>query len=368
MWVFFLTIVKDLKRASRDPVGMLAWVLIPLAITALVSLISGNGSPRPQGTLLVADQDNTVASGAILGPFRREPLSGMIQMESVPEPNGRRRLDAGHASALLVIPRGFGQAIFLRQPATLKLFTNPAQRIIPAMIRQVLSTALDGAFYIQHGANLSAAPKIGIHFTTIAAEKTAPVSLAVLFYPGMLILAIFGLGQSLTDDLWKEKAHGTLRRALTSSHGLAAFLGGKIAAAGVLFGLLAALGITAAHFALSAPATNAPLAILWVACSGVGLYILSAILEVFAADERSGILINRLMLFLFGMLGGSFFPFEIMPKWLAAIGRCTPNGWFMTRFKQILDGSVDLASFGIFALAAAVGFVFLTWRVRRWVF
>ncbi|HME09186.1 MAG TPA: ABC transporter permease, partial [Bryobacteraceae bacterium] len=185
---------------------------------------------------------------------------------------------------------------------------------------------------------------------------------------GMLMLAIFGLGQSLTDDLWKEKAQGTLRRALTSSHGLATFLGGKIASAGVLFALLAALGITAAHFALSASAAHAPVAILWVACAGVGLYIISAILQVFTADERSGILINRLMLFLFGMVGGSFFPFEIMPKWLAAIGRFTPNGWFITRLKQILDGSVDLASFGIFALAAAAGFVFLSWRVRRWVF
>jgi len=368
MRVFFLTMAKDLKRASRDPMGLLAWVLVPFAITALVSLISGNDNPRPQGTLLVADEDKTMPSGAMLSPFRSEPLSGMIRLESVSEADGRQRVAAGHASALLIIPPGFGQAVFLRQPATLKLLTNPAQRIIPAMIQQALSAALDGAFYLQHGANLSATPQIDVHFTKIAVERTAPVSLAVLFYPGMLMLAIFGLGQSLTDDLWKEKAQGTLRRALTSSHGLATFLGGKIASAGVLFALLAALGITAAHFALSASAAHAPVAILWVACAGVGLYIISAILQVFTADERSGILINRLMLFLFGMVGGSFFPFEIMPKWLAAIGRFTPNGWFITRLKQILDGSVDLASFGIFALAAAAGFVFLSWRVRRWVF
>jgi ABC-type multidrug transport system permease subunit len=366
MRVFLLTMLKDLKRTGRDPVGLLAWVMIPLVITGLLSLISGGDNARPQGTLLVADQDNTPASAAVIALFRREPLNGMVHLQDVSEAEGRRRMDAGQASALLIVPPGFGPAMFMRRQSSLTLLTNPSQRIIPAMIQQVLSGALDGAFYLQHGANLRSAPQIEVHFTTIAAAKTQQVSLAVLFYPGMLMLAIFGLSQSLTDDLWKEKAHGTLRRALTSRYQLATFLGGKIAAAALVFLLLAAFGITVAHLALSASAAHAPLAILWCGCAGIGLYMLSAILQVFTSDERSGILVNRLMLFLFGMIGGSFFPFEIMPKWLAAIGRLTPNGWFMARFKQMLDGSADLASFGIFAVLAAIGFVALTWRLRRW--
>jgi ABC-type multidrug transport system permease subunit len=366
MRVFWLTLIKDLTLAVRDPIGLLAWVMIPLAITSLLSLISGGGNPRPQGALLVADLDNTLASGAITQLFLREPLNGMIHLEAVSEAIGRKRMDAGQASALLIIPPGFGPAMFLGRRSALTLLTNPAQRIVPAMIQQVLSGALDGAFYLQHGANLAAAPKIDVHYTTIVVEKQTPVSLAVLFYPGMLMLAIFGLGQSMTDDLWKERAHGTLRRALTSRHHLAAFLGGKIAAAATLFLLLAAFGITVAHVALSASAVHAPLAILWCGCAGVGLYMFSAILQVFTADERSGIMINRMMLFVFGMIGGSFFPFEIMPKWMAAIGRLTPNGWFMSRFKAILDGGADLSAFGIFALVAAIAFVALTGRLRRW--
>jgi ABC-type multidrug transport system permease subunit len=275
-------------------------------------------------------------------------------------------MDAGQASALLIVPPDFGPAMFLGQRSALTLLTNPSQRIVPAMIQQVLSGALDGAFYLQHGANLATAPEIDVHYITIAVEKQKPVSLAVLFYPGMLMLAIFGLGQSMTDDLWKEKAHGTLRRALTSRHHLAAFLGGKIAAAATLFLLLAAFGIAVAHFALSAPAAHAPLAILWCGCAGVGLYIFSAVLQVFTADERSGIMINRMMLFVFGMIGGSFFPFEMMPKWMAAMGRLTPNGWFMARLKAILDGGADWSAFGIFAVLVALAFVALTGRLRRW--
>jgi ABC-2 type transport system permease protein len=363
MRVFWLTLVKDCKRLSRDPIGLLAWVLIPVVVTALVSLISGSDNPRPHGTLLVADLDRSPASATLIGLFERAPLSGMIQLESVDEPSGRRRIDQGKASALLIIPQGFAQAFFLRRASKLELLTNPAQRILPAMIQQVVSAYLDGAFYLQRGAPLDT--RIQVRFTKIV-QETKPISLAVLFYPGMLMLAVFGLAQSLTDDLWKEKSFGTLRRALVSGHELSAFLAGKIAAASVLFLLIAALGITLAHFALSASTQHAPTAIAWVACAGAGLYILSAVLQVFTTDERSGILINRMLLFIFGMAGGSFFPFEIMPQWLANIGRLTPNGWFMARFKQILDGQPSLANFGIFALVAALGFVLLARRLRRW--
>ena len=38
------------------------------------------------------------------------------------------------------------------------------------------------------------------------------------------------------------------------------------------------------------------------------------------------------------MIGGSFFPFEVMPAWMARIGRWTPNGLASRNVKQILFG------------------------------
>ena len=43
------------------------------------------------------------------------------------------------------------------------------------------------------------------------------------------------------------------------------------------------------------------------------------------------------------MAGGAFFPFEAMPEWLARIGKLTPNGWALARFKEIVDGVPDPA-------------------------
>jgi signal transduction histidine kinase len=59
------------------------------------------------------------------------------------------------------------------------------------------------------------------------------------------------------------------------------------------------------------------------------------------------------------MLGGSFFPFEVMPEWMARIGKWTPNGWSLLRLREILDGNPDahllaLTALGLFALGGVL--------------
>ena len=51
------------------------------------------------------------------------------------------------------------------------------------------------------------------------------------------------------------------------------------------------------------------------------------------------------------MIGGSFFPFDMMPESLAQIGRFTPNGWALTELIGILR---DTVNWGSLALSAAI--------------
>jgi ABC-type multidrug transport system permease subunit len=69
------------------------------------------------------------------------------------------------------------------------------------------------------------------------------------------------------------------------------------------------------------------------------------------------------------MLGGSFFPFEIMPAWLARIGRFTPNGWALEQLKAVLRDAVEpvqlaLALVGV-VLVGALAFLISMRRLRR---
>jgi ABC-type uncharacterized transport system permease subunit len=69
------------------------------------------------------------------------------------------------------------------------------------------------------------------------------------------------------------------------------------------------------------------------------------------------------------MLGGSFFPFEAMPRWMAAVGRWTPNGQAVARLKEILDGTASAAPLLLASAAMLVPAVlavgFAAGRLRR---
>jgi ABC-type multidrug transport system permease subunit len=50
---------------------------------------------------------------------------------------------------------------------------------------------------------------------------------------------------------------------------------------------------------------------------------------------------GNLLVFPLAMLGGCFFPFEVLPEWLARIGKWTPNGLAVVQFKDVLLGSAN---------------------------
>jgi ABC-type uncharacterized transport system permease subunit len=65
------------------------------------------------------------------------------------------------------------------------------------------------------------------------------------------------------------------------------------------------------------------------------------------------------------MLGGAFFPFEVMPKWMAAVGRLTPNGWALERFKDLLFGEIGMAQLALNTLGLTAVTLLILWLARR---
>ena len=283
---------KDLRRYLADPLAMLLWIGIPLLIGGLITLLMGvQGGPTPEARLLVVDGDDSFVSGALL-----QIMGGayVVVVETTEEAEGRRELDDGEASGLLFIPEDFGEDWLEDRPTELVLLTNPAQRILPGILREMLEVFVDGSFYLQRVAGDEmrdvtegplededvlpdaqvAATAVRINGVVRRIEKylfppaielevvvredgpetgsgedeaTAPVdgdagevaeaepepdhATSLLFLPGAIVMALFFIAQGLSEDLWKERELGTLARARTAPGGMAAFLVGKAAAA-----------------------------------------------------------------------------------------------------------------------------------------
>lgn len=389
---------KDLRRYGRDPLALLLWLGIPLIVGGLVSVvIGGSGEKPPRAHLLVADEDGGRVSDLLARAFGQSEQGRFLQVEKIAQDEGRARIGRGEATALLVIPQGFVASVLKEEPAQLLLVTNPSQQILPQMIEEGLKLFADGTFYahrlvgpqlrtiteqvLQENANFTdeQISKIGVAISqtmqrvekrlfppVISVESSVDqqpagkqTNLGQLYLPGILFMALVFMAEGLSEDLWRERAAGTLRRAACSSTSLFALLGGKLLAGGVviLLSTLAILLVGESYYGM--PLARLPLAAAWSTLAGLVMLLLFVVIQLHASSQRAGSILTNSIVMPLLFVGGSFFPFEVMPQWMAAIGRWTPNGWALAHLKDILFGvesttSLATACCGLVILAAVL--------------
>lgn len=387
---------KDFQRQRRSPAEFVLWFGLPILVGALlVASMGGRGGPRPQAHLLVVDEDDSTLSRFLLGGLSQEASGSFIRAEQVALDAGRLRIQAGQASALLVIPAGFSDAVLRETPCTLHLVTNPAQRILPGFIEESLRIVADAAFYLHRvigddlrafaggpGTGLNTYPDAQIAVfsvrvnqladrltsylsppvvqleTTIAEEeeeKNPQPSFALLFLPGLLFMSLLFMSQGLSEDLWRERGLKTLRRVVVSPVSLSAFLAGKVVYGVALMACTVLLALAIGFLYFRVDATALPLALVWTTFSGATLLLGMMTLQLFVPSQRAGNIASMSIIFPLMMLGGSFFPFETMPAWMATAGGYTPNGWAVLQLKAILARQVQAPALGL----AFIGLLFV---------
>ncbi len=398
--------VKDFKRRLADPAAMAIWIGIPVLLGGLMSMVVniGDGSV-PKARLLFVDQDETLVTKLLAGAAAGGGEEGMLELVEVDLEEGQQRIEAGEASGLLVVPEGFGEAVLLGTPSELRLFTNPAQRILPRILVEGLEMLVELAFYAQRllGEELALfaeGPPEGTDFfgDRVVAEQAVainekvqalegllfpplldfelevieeeaegpPMTLGLLLFPGLLFLTLLFIAQGLSGDLWEEHEAGTLRRVLTTPNGMGSFLLGKVAAGTLLIGLVAAVGLVVGALGFGLPAAGILPAFLWSVLTGAVLLPLFLFLQTLASSYQTGNVVTNMVLFPLMMLGGSLFPFEAMPEGLAALGRWTPNGLALSQFKALLVGDAEVALLARdLAILLGLGGLFLGLTARR---
>ena len=396
--------LKDLRRRLADPAALLMWMALPIILGLLMSLV-GSGGPAPKAHLLVVDEDRTFLSRLVISGAGQGRLADLLELEKVDRAAGRTKIDKGDASGLLTIPAGFQDAVLRDQPIALPLVTNPAQRILPAMIEEVLRTLVEAEFYLQRifGEELRAvADTIGRGagpsddavaalsrafngrvraledtvlppLVMLEAKKTVEVhqtqTFWALFLPGLLFMSLIFTAQGMSLDIWVEKTAGTLRRTISTPRGSGALILGKLLAAMVIMAVavVAALVLGVTMFGV-APA-RAPLALLWGVYAGAALFCYLVVIQALATTVRGAQLLSSMIVFPLIMIGGSFFPFEVMPAWMARIGRWTPNGLAVAKTKEILFEHPSGVSIALAAVAIGLPALAALWigmrRLRR---
>lgn len=389
---------KDVRRVLTDRVALALYLGIPLVIGFLILLLMGGERPQPVAHLLVADEDNTVLSGLFKTVLRSEQASGFVVAEETDRAEGRKVIDHGDASALLVIPAGFQDAVLRESPAQLELVTNPAETIKPMILTVGLDVLVDTVFYLHRilGSELRKVvestdgdeppsdeviseisvqvshvirrvekyllrPAITVEVVADAKDPAGGVPMAQLMLPGIIVMGLFLMAQGLGSDVWAERTAGTLSRFVSAPRAMAALLLGKTLANAVIVISVSAVLLTVGMLFLDIPLTRLPVALAWATLSGVTFVLLFTSIFVHVRTRRSGLVIANCLVFPLLMLGGSFFPAEVLPAWMGSIGRLTPNGWSLERLKDILLDRADaptllIGTAGLLAVALVLFF------------
>lgn len=370
-----------------------------------MSLVIGDSGPAPKAHLLVVDEDRSFLSGLVGAAGRQGQLGQFLQIEELSAADADTKIQAGKASAMLVIPKGFQDGVLREQPTALTLVTNPAQRILPRIIEDGLRITIEAAFYAQRifgpaireivddssratgfptddrVADISRRinrsiqqldgtliPPVITVETRTEAEQTTNFAFGPLFMPGLIFMSLFFVAQSLSADIWVEKEKGTLRRSLSAPQPQGMLLGAKIAASATIMAAVAVVALTIGVLAFGVAPARVPAVFLWTTFGGTALLCYFLLLQVLGSSQRGANLITTMVVFPLIMLGGSFFPFDIMPPWMAAVGRWTPNGMAVTETKALMFGQPEPGAIALAALliggSAAAAFLACLSRLR----
>jgi ABC-2 type transport system permease protein len=389
----------------HDPLTLVTWIGTPLIVGLLLAAFFGREQPKPHGLVLISDRDKTFLSALVLHAYTQDKLGEIFTVQQVPLEEGRRRINSGDGSALVIIPEGFSNAVLGSREATIQLITNPSQSILPGIVESVTSVLVEGAWRLQQlmgddlrrfssdkrpsDADIAAASVRDLHlFTDIRKYLDPPliqvvvkalepnparrqVNIGETMFSSMAFLAVLFLALGMAGDIWKEKAYGTLQHVAVTSGSMAGFLGGKILALWLVFAMVGAVSLLSGRFLIGAQTHGAVFAMLWIAACGGAMYVLLVLLNTFFTSPRGATMLSNLLVMTLSMLGGCFFPFDLMPESLARIGRWMPNGWALLRFKEILAGQVDPLGLAA-AFGAVLGFTALLFAISvrrlRWSF
>ena len=399
----FTSVRKDLLRWMQDRMALVIWLGIPFLIGGLITMMMDSGSGTPTGTLLIADQDDSLLSGFIVGAYSQEQLGDLIIVEQVTPEEGLRRVNDGEASGFLTIPEGFQDAFLNETPVTLTLRTNPAQTILPGIIENVTEVLLDAGFYAQRllGSEIKAimdsdadVPPTDVFVAGISVDiqqkidaimpRLSPLAIelvvvepppqepqpdiALLFLPGVILMAVLFAANSLAADYWVERDKGTLRRLVSAPGALSGFVAGKAIAALLVMGLLVSITLLVGFTYHGVAWSKFLSSLLWVSLGGVGLFAWFAALQMLFPNNRAANLITTVLLFPLMMAGGSFFPLAALPDWIADLGRLAPNGFIVDRLTDELTSasawSIDAQSWLVSLAITASGLLFSAWRLR----
>jgi ABC-2 type transport system permease protein len=394
-----LVLANDVRRHLKAPMAILIYMVIPLAMTGLIGVIfapRNEGPELPPIPVLLVDQDKGLASKLLLGSFDVDQMKKMFQVTVTDEADGRKRMEKGKASAMVVIPKGFTLDLLDAKPVTLLVVKNPAEQFLPDVVEEFMNTMavmLSGVVQVfaEQVKGIRAmldlkvdsfpwetlGPEFGKAQKKIVAAKTYldPLLLRLkgeetkaagakatftqqdlfsIILPGMAIMFLLFIVQSLMRDIISEREDGKLRRMMTTPLRPVELIGARIFG-GWAMGVVVLLVMIAAG-TLIFRAKWGPFGYFLLLGAVASFWTASffSLLHALVRNRNQAGALGAPIILAFSLFGGSMMNPEAMPKAFRAVGVLTPNRWFIDGAALVRDGRFPLLSLIVLLVSGLV--------------
>ena len=410
-------IYKDILRRFKSPLGVIVLTAMPLIFTLLMGFVfapNDNGDTLPKIHLFIEDHDNSVASNFISGAFTKDQLGEMFQVDMITDSSGRKQMNQGKASALLIIPAKFGDSLLNEKPVALELIKNPAQAFGPKIAEEVVDVMVEAGnrllrladtplgyirkaqdgdvdlsdaqialiavqFYrlAKNFENYIFPPKIELNTQEEKKEEDDGFDLNKLFaylLAGITVMSLLFMMEVLARDMFQEQENHTLYRLLVSPVNLLNMISAKL----IFFVIWGFVSHTLVWL-IGDLFMGIDLAVgQWIKIlifSIVMLAALSSIINIlysFIKTRNQAQSIAPAVIIFFSMLGGSMIPIENLPGFVQKVAVISPVYWGVKGLKSIVldngawaDIAQNMFVLGLIALVFTTASTALYYRKYR---
>lgn len=415
-----ILLLKDLRRARRNPVPYLIHLTVPFVITALLGMVfGGSGGVGQEGggigriKLAVVDEDETPLTSLFRGVLNQGEAARHFDIRVQARDEALRRVTNNEVAAAVILPRGFTRNYLTGEgPVRWELVKNPAQQFHPAIVEELLGVAttalnavsrnfrpdLDAWRAVLGGGTNVTVRQVGELLVTTGvrvdvlrrrlgplpvwyAEETREKSAAgsggggmqvgnlfAYLLPGLAAMFLLFLADVAMRDLHREQRFRTFERYCTLPPGPFVFVLSKVVFTFVIVAIGAAMllggGSLLFGFRWRHPLAVAALALgLALFCGGV-----MALLGSLIRNERKADQLNTLFGMILGLASGCAFPAPALPTLLRDhVTPWLPPNWFIEAVRDTQFADPPAAWLPVVLKLGAIGLVLTlaaAWRLR----
>ncbi|HEY5506997.1 MAG TPA: ABC transporter permease [Coriobacteriia bacterium] len=356
----------NILQVTKDRAGLLTLIGMPLMLTAVFGTVLGGGEHRI--TVALADADRSAISAQVAEVLDARSYT----VVKVGEEQARAMASSGEAVAAVVIPVGFAADVLGGVDTTVTVVKDPrststiavvqalsgrVQRIAAnaETIRIVQRAYQDAA--AQTGALVTAptpqdvyayadkiwspTPPLSVDETTVARSKVRGNSDQAMGFQqyslGFTLMFMLFMGLGSAGGFLDEREQGTLSRLLTTPTSKAVLVIGKVVGIYATVILQAAIMIGFGVLVFHVPWGDDPLGVIMIistfglAATGLGIMI-----SALARTRGQVSAITAVGAVSMAMLGGAYWPLDIVGPVMRTLAMLTPVGWAMVGLTDVV--------------------------------